>query len=438
MSDHLLERGHTANLGKNAANKLTFYTPTTLDEAFIFTMGASVKKNDSPIGFFGTGLKYAIAVTLRLGGTIKIETPHCVYDFVSQPQTIRGELINMARCIKQLKDESKTTWNLQCPMTTDYGKTWEPWMVMRELWSNTQDEKGTVYDNDDFIPLGTDEMPEWTLITVDHPAIYDAWLTRDKYILNPLRKSIVQGDLVDIYHGHCDTIYYRGISVAAQPINAHLTYNFKAIYGGGHLTEDRTVDTAYMQGYVIGAIFSCKDAGILSTFCTAVCTPGTYEHGIGFSAWSLKSEGTPELIEAAIRAYKRSGDDAPTSFKTLVFNYLKDLDPLQVYKKHEPDSTQERRLFECLQLLTDKGFNVTKYEFHLSYDTEAMGMASSSHKHIILNPKFTLDIERWEEQTCMTLIEEFTHLEAMAGDFTRGFQDALTKYIYDLCKHGKV
>ena len=54
-------------------SKLIFYTPTTLDEAFIFTMGASVKKSNNPIGFFGTGLKYAIAVTLRLGGSIKIE-----------------------------------------------------------------------------------------------------------------------------------------------------------------------------------------------------------------------------------------------------------------------------------------------------------------------------------------------------------------------------
>jgi len=32
-------------------SKLTFFTPTILDEAFIFTMGASIKKTDNPIGY---------------------------------------------------------------------------------------------------------------------------------------------------------------------------------------------------------------------------------------------------------------------------------------------------------------------------------------------------------------------------------------------------
>jgi hypothetical protein len=416
-------------------NKLTFYTPTTLDEAFIFTMGASVKKNDSPIGFFGTGLKYAIAVTLRLGGTISIKTNETNYSFSTYTKNLRGQEMIFIRCSTQIANDDFL--ERDCPMTTDYGKTWEPWMVMRELWSNTQDEKGNVYTDGAMSEKYTSSL-EYTIITVDHPAIYDAWLTRDKYILNPQRVPIVDADLVKIYYGNSDTIFYRGISVAAQPIHSRLTYNFKQFYSGANLTEDRTIDVDNTRPYICGAIFACKDKALLSTFFHAVCSEGTYENKIRFSVWNLKSEATQEVIETAIEAYKNGGDSAPESFKQLVWNYLRELDPLQVYKKHTPDAEQERRLSRCLQLLTSKGFNITKYEFHLSYDMEAMGLASSSHRHIILNPKTTLDIEKWEEQTCMTLIEEFTHLEAAAGDFTRDFQDALTKYIYDLCKHGRV
>lgn len=40
---------------------LTFHNPGELDPRLITTFGVSIKESTNPIGYFGTGLKYALA-----------------------------------------------------------------------------------------------------------------------------------------------------------------------------------------------------------------------------------------------------------------------------------------------------------------------------------------------------------------------------------------
>ena len=44
---------------------VSFITPGQIDLENVFTFGISAKESDNPIGFFGTGLKFAIATLLR-------------------------------------------------------------------------------------------------------------------------------------------------------------------------------------------------------------------------------------------------------------------------------------------------------------------------------------------------------------------------------------
>ena len=69
---------NTVNFGNNGAIEL----------AAITTMGISVKDSDNPIGFFGTGLKYALAVLLREKAEITIKSR----DFTA---TVFGSKINV-------------------------------------------------------------------------------------------------------------------------------------------------------------------------------------------------------------------------------------------------------------------------------------------------------------------------------------------------------
>ena len=56
------------------ARTIIFENPGEIDPVAIITFGINVKESDHPIGFFGTGLKYALAILLREGQPITIQS----------------------------------------------------------------------------------------------------------------------------------------------------------------------------------------------------------------------------------------------------------------------------------------------------------------------------------------------------------------------------
>src|SRR5208282_5619824 len=99
---------------------VVFTNPGEIDPRTITTLGVSVKETKSPIGFFGTGLKIAIAVLLRNHQRITIYSGLTKYEFSCAPETIRGQEFN----IVQMN-------NIPLGFTTDMGKVWEMWMAYR-------------------------------------------------------------------------------------------------------------------------------------------------------------------------------------------------------------------------------------------------------------------------------------------------------------------
>jgi len=51
---------------------IAFQNDGELDLRLMATFGCSVKETNNPIGFFGTGLKYALAVLLRTGHKVTV------------------------------------------------------------------------------------------------------------------------------------------------------------------------------------------------------------------------------------------------------------------------------------------------------------------------------------------------------------------------------
>src|SRR3982751_4432164 len=70
---------------------LVFCNPGTLDLNLVKLLGVSVKESDDPIGFFGTGLKYAMATALRMGGEMSIITNGQTYDVRGREMNLRGK-----------------------------------------------------------------------------------------------------------------------------------------------------------------------------------------------------------------------------------------------------------------------------------------------------------------------------------------------------------
>lgn len=204
---------------------MTFTTPTELPIEAATTMGVSVKESDAAIGKFGTGLKYAIAGVLRLGGDIAVsingEHPG-EFEFTKRRTEIRGRWFDIICCNDQ-----------PCGFTTELGKHWETWQIFRELASNTLDESGEWTRGE---ACGT------TAIKVQCREIEDA--ERDGEVFIGDREPLLKSENgAQIYAGPTRHYYFRGIRAGSFDCVAPVTVDVH----DGSLSEDRLLDLSKVR-----------------------------------------------------------------------------------------------------------------------------------------------------------------------------------------------
>lgn len=215
-----------------------FANPGVIDMDVVRVMGVSVKEGENPIGFFGTGLKFAIATLLRTGHSITIRAGRDVHTFGVKPRTIRGQVFDGV----YMDDEPMA-------FTTQLGRAWEPWQAYRELHSNCLDEGGEISDK----PLHAD-----TVIEVTGEAIQKEYLDRGRLFLQ--HEPIAKVDGLEVHAGQTRFIYYRGVRAGVLPERAMFTYNITADMT---LSEDRNFKDLWQVEYAIESrLPSVPDKGI--------------------------------------------------------------------------------------------------------------------------------------------------------------------------------
>lgn len=197
-----------------------FQTPGIIEDFAFDTFGLSVKKNDSPIGRFGTGMKYCLAIVLARGGKVTIWKGTEPLHFSLEKATVRGEEVSYV-----------VAGDRRLPFTTHLGSHWDMWMAFREVYANTKDEKGSV-------GLLEDHFPEEgkTTIEVEHDDFFDAYRNRDSIILPDDLEVVFESPYVTCYRGMNSIIYYRGVRAGDAKNNSLYTYSVKI----ADITEDRT------------------------------------------------------------------------------------------------------------------------------------------------------------------------------------------------------
>lgn len=208
---------------------LVFTTPTELPIIAATTMGVSVKETDSAIGKFGTGLKYAIAGVLRLGGKIDILIENERYAFTVESADIRGKEFGIVHCNGS-----------PCGFTTDLGKHWQPWQLFRELASNTLDEGGSWMSGGggSFYPHNGG-----TSIFVACREVEESALRESVFIDKSRTKLIESRNGATVYEGASPHYYYNGIRAGSFGMTAPVTVDIH----NGSLSEDRMLDLATVQ-----------------------------------------------------------------------------------------------------------------------------------------------------------------------------------------------
>lgn len=222
--------------------KLWFVTPGAFPLDAFTTFGTNVKPNTTtPIGHFGTGLKYAVAITLRLGGNVTLFTGGAEYGFYLERKEFRGKTFNRVR-MRSRKLLPLTKWrSVQLPFTTELGKDWKAWQAYRELASNTMDENGWVQ-----LPALDHERnahgitPEHSILEIESNDIYDA---QTEAFLPPDRPIVWEDSEIEIRSGGSKHMFFRGIRVQDLRYPSRFTYNWKT---GVQLSEDRTASNIWL------------------------------------------------------------------------------------------------------------------------------------------------------------------------------------------------
>ncbi len=219
---------------------LLFYNKSVLPLECISTFGVSVKETSNPIGYFGTGLKYAIATLLREGGTVGMCIDGIEYEFTSESRDVRGRAFGFIFMNGN-----------QLPFTTELGKNWHLWQAYRELYSNCVDEGGTVEITDE---TERDAPDEGTSIYVT--GLDEIHAGSDSFILRTEPKHRV-GD-IEIHEGGPGGVFYKGIRVL--DLQTLFTYN---VLRGLTLTEDRTVSQYSAEALITSEISDSSDLAML-------------------------------------------------------------------------------------------------------------------------------------------------------------------------------
>lgn len=247
---------------------IVFENKGKLDIRAIKIMGISSKDDkSSAIGYFGTGLKYALAILLRHGATVSVVTGSQSYEFGILPTKIRHDNFDIV-----------TMNGEELGFTTELGKDWELWMAFREIYSNMLDENGRAYETGVFTPEEGN-----TYVTVNYDPFAKIFNDRNKYFLNSNREPIAVSRNVEIYEKAPDdqlesSIYFKGVRVLVSKQEGMYNYN---LLSGLTLTEDRTVRDGWSLAWELAhAVVMLKDKALIRRLVTA--GRGSYEQFMNF------------------------------------------------------------------------------------------------------------------------------------------------------------
>lgn len=370
-------------------------------------MGVSVK-SEGAIGYFGTGLKFAVATLLRTGHAITIQAGRDTYPITVEPLTVRGASFEGVR----LGDE-------RLGFTTQLGKNWEPWQAFRELHSNALDEGGDSYR------IEQEPVPHEnkTRILVSGTGVEEAFDERDIIFLPKDLEPIIEDFSLQFFDRPSSFLYYRGVRVHSLGNRSLFTWNIKHVSSGARpvLTEDRTLDShAQLVARIQGAeaLVQLSNAEIAARTVTA---KGSFE--FEDLPWHTVDYPSKEWLEG-VGSVVRKHEVPEGVMKIFVRNDLKNRSG---EAPAETDDTEEKAIQEALTLLNTglrcplKREDVTVVEVLMN---GALGQCSGplSDKKIYISREC---VAQGRRRIASTLFEEWMHRDVGLEDYTRRFQDYL-------------
>lgn len=373
----------------------------------ITTFGVTIKKQEGAFGYFGTGLKYAIAILLRTQQSIAIQTGGRKFVFTSKPTMIRGKSFDLV----QMNGKS-------LGFTTEVGKDWKVWQAYRELYCNCMDEGGRVYT----IKRAPNYKTTHTYIICKGKEIVQVHETSATIILKKDPFYTSHYPALTISTGSSTALYYQTIKAYELADPSLFTYNFQ---GSLKLTEDRTIKQINdAELIVVNVILNHQDADFIRKVITA--PKGTFENSLDFTkGYRTPSDTFLTTVSEEIKAVNMNLN--PTAHTVYVNCKHNDIEPEPIKELSEAVCS---RLIKAINFCKKIGFEVDAYPIIVTEDIK-----DSTVYALAKNGKIFLTKALFSEgmkMLAMALIEEHTHLKYRYDDESRELQTFFLKNIVTL------
>lgn len=365
-----------------------FHNPGQLDLDTIRTMGVNVKETETAIGYFGTGMKYAIAVLLRTGHKVWLETGGEIYNFTACEKIIRNKPFQVVF----MNDE-------QLGFTTDLGKNWQVWMAYRELASNALDESGEI----------SSRSPQAdTIWAVSGPEIEKAHDRRRELFLSTKPLEIIRN--VEIHQGATRNLYYRGVLVHQLPADESYAYTYNLL-GKQDLTEDRTLQSIYGAHWDIRVALESAETplDILQEIFAHRSRESDYQYG--HLSENMEKAAEPHLRDASFN-------------QSIVDMVRKKRENREGYPRCNLSSFEKEQVKTALKLLERLDCFITEDDFIITptLGPNTYGIYNRKRNEIVIARTV---VDKGSTFIASTLYEEYLHKEHGFGDCTREMQQFL-------------
>lgn len=367
-----------------------------IDARLIGAFGVNVKENDSAIGFFGTGLKYALAILTRTDHGVTIQSGETTHAFERQPTTIRGKDFEFVAMDGQALG-----------FTTEIGKTWELWMAYRELFCNCQDEGGQVYEAD----AAPEPTAGKTRVVVSGHDFATVRANHSSYFVTS--RPLWSNDRLEVHDGPSDGIYYKDVLIgrAGNGYPSLYSYNLRCHVD---LTEDRTARHPFLlDDWIARELLRCDDPEVIQR--AVMASQHTLEGQMNFEQPVTASAEFLEIVGEAAR-HKSSKVNA-----SAIRAYEKQTESTAEPEPIDLTSVERKSLDKALEFCRSLGFQVD-YPVHV---VESLGpgvLGRCRRGKVYLSRRAFMC---GTKQVAGTLIEEHLHLRHDFEDGSRQMQNYL-------------
>jgi hypothetical protein len=394
---------------------ISFQSRGLIDPRCITTIGVSVKETENPIGFFGTGLKYAIAIILRAKGEITIWRGLEPMRFTTHAIEVRGKSVDLV-CMN----------GHELGFTVELGKHWEMWQAFREIYCNTLDEGGECNFGMAAPTEGT------TTVCVSLRAFAECFSNIEDYILKT--EAIYPGPVVAFHPGPSAAVFYRTIRVHGA-LTDKPCFFAPNVLERIDLTEDRTAkDQWELYRRIAKAILQSKDRRFLERWLTV--KPDYAEHGLDLD-WPSLQPSDEFLAVAGDVARDASRSLNPSALKVLTRCTVP---PAPVEADLMP--SEAASLAEAVAFCHALKYPVDEFKINVveSLGLGILGKADPEARQIMLARRA---IQMGDLTCAATLIEEWAHIKHGVKDCSREMQnwlfEQLTRigdaYLYEIGHH---